>query len=79
MYTCIQNFDSTASHLELAILSRKFRTTEHAQSSAIEYFNFFFDRDQFKFARSAFSPGYGYNDSKTSNLLRFFYSQNNNS
>ena len=41
MCTCIQNFDSVASHLELAILSRKFRTTEHAQSSAVEYFNFF--------------------------------------
>ena len=41
MCTCIQNFDSVASHLELAILSRKFRITEHAQSSAVEYFNFF--------------------------------------
>ena len=41
MCTCIQNFDSIASHLELAILSRKFRTTEQAQSSAVEYFNFF--------------------------------------
>ena len=41
MCTCVQNFDSIASHLELAILSRKFRTTEHAQSSAVEYFNFF--------------------------------------
>ena len=30
-FHCIQNFDSVASHLELAILSRKFRTTEHAQ------------------------------------------------
>ena len=41
MCTCIQNFDPIASYLELAILSRKFRTTEHAQSSAVEYFNFF--------------------------------------
>ena len=41
MCTCIQNFYSIASHLELTILSRKFRTTEHAQSSAVEYFNFF--------------------------------------
>ena len=41
MCTCIQNFDSVASHLELAILSRKFRTNEHAQWSAVEYFNFF--------------------------------------
>ena len=43
MSTCVQNFHSMAiaSHLELAILSRKFRTTEHAQSSAVEYFNFF--------------------------------------
>ena len=40
MGTCIQNFDSIASHLKLAILSRMFRTTEHAQSSAVEYFNF---------------------------------------
>ena len=39
--TSIQNVDSIASHLELAILSRKFRNTEHAQSSAVEYFNFF--------------------------------------
>ena len=78
MCTCLQNFDSIASHLELDILSRKFTTTEHAQSSAAEYFNFFY-RDQFKFARSAFSPGCGYNASKTSNLLRFFNFQNNNS
>ena len=41
MCPCIQNFDSIAAHLELAILSRKFRTTEHAQSSAAEFFNFF--------------------------------------
>ena len=41
MCTCIQNFDSVTSHLELTILSRKFRITEHAQSSAVEYFNFF--------------------------------------
>ena len=41
MCTCIQNFDSVASHLELAILSGKFRTTEHAQSSVVEYFNIF--------------------------------------
>ena len=37
----MQNFESIASHLELAILSRTFRATEHAQSSAVEYFNFF--------------------------------------
>ena len=41
MCTCIQNFDSIASHLELAILSGKLRITEHAQSSAAEYFNVF--------------------------------------
>ena len=41
MCTCTQNFDSIASHLELAILSRMFGTTEHAQSSAVEFFNFF--------------------------------------
>ena len=38
MCTCTQNFDSIAPHLELAILSRTFRITEHAQSS-VEYFN----------------------------------------
>ena len=42
MCTCVQNFDSIASHLKLAILSRKFRTTEHAQSSPVEFFNCFF-------------------------------------
>ena len=41
MCTYIQNFNSVASHLELAILSRKFRITEHAQSSAVKYSNFF--------------------------------------
>ena len=30
MCTCIQSFDSVASHLELVILSGKFRITEHA-------------------------------------------------
>ena len=79
MCSCIHNFDSVASHLELAILSRKFRITEHAQSSPVEHFKLFFYRDRFKFARSVFSPGYGYNASKTSNLLRFFNFQNNNS
>ena len=39
-----QNFDSVASHLELAILFGKFRITEHAQSSAVEYFNVFLQR-----------------------------------
>ena len=38
--TCIQSFDSVASHLELAILSRKSRITEHVQSSVVEYFKF---------------------------------------
>ena len=38
----MQSFDSVASHLELATLSRKFCITEHAQSSVVvEYFNFF--------------------------------------
>ena len=41
MCTCIQSFDYVASHLELAILSRKFRITEHAQSSVVEYFSVF--------------------------------------
>ena len=84
MCTCIQNFDSIASHLELAILSRKFRTTDHAQSSAVEYFNFFsievnLSLQDLKFYSLNFSPGYGYNASKTSNILRLFNFQNNNS
>ena len=66
----MQSFDSVASHLELTILSRKFRITEPAQSSVVDYFNFFC-RNKFKLARSAFSPRYGYNASKTSNFLRF--------
>ena len=37
----MQSFDSVASHLELAILPRKFRITEHAQSIVVEYFSFF--------------------------------------
>ena len=41
MCTCIQSFDYVAFHLELVILSRKFRITDHAQSSVVEYFNFF--------------------------------------
>ena len=79
MCTCIQNFDSVASHLELAILSRQFRTTEVLPSEVLLNILTFFYRDQFKFARSVFSPGYGYNAPKTSNLLRFFNFQNNNS
>ena len=39
--TCIQSFESVGPHLEFAILSRKFRITEHAQSSVVEHFNFF--------------------------------------
>ena len=37
MCTCIQSFDSVASHLELAILSRKFRITwtEHAHEHEV--------------------------------------------
>ena len=64
------NFDSVASHLELVILSRKSRISEHAQSGVVEYFFSFVNRNQFKFARSPFSPGYGCNALKTSNLLR---------
>ena len=37
---CIQSFDSVAHHLKLAILSRTFRITEHAQSSVVEYLTF---------------------------------------
>ena len=37
----MQSQESVPCHLELAILPRKFRITEHAQSSAVEYFNFF--------------------------------------
>ena len=32
----MQNLESVACHLKLAILSRKFRITEHAQSSVCE-------------------------------------------
>ena len=41
MYNSMQSKESVPCHLELAILSRKFRITEHAQSSAVEYFTFF--------------------------------------
>ena len=40
MYTCIQSFESVACHLELAILSRKSRITEHGRLSVVKYFNF---------------------------------------
>ena len=40
----MQSFDSVAHHLELAILSGKFRITKHAQSSVVEYFNFFLQK-----------------------------------
>ena len=60
MCTPIQSFDPVASHLELVILSGKFRITEHAQSSVVEYFSFFFAHIN---SRAAFSPGYGYNAS----------------
>ena len=33
----MQSFESVACHLELAILSRRFGITEHAQSSVIFY------------------------------------------
>ena len=36
----MQSFDSVSPYLELAILSRMLRLTEHAQSSAVEYFYF---------------------------------------
>ena len=78
MYTCMQSFTVVAPHLKLTILSREFRITEHAQSSVAEYF-YFFCRIELKFARSAFSPGYGYNALKSNNLLRFFSSHNNTS
>ena len=78
MCTCIQGFDSLASHLELTILFRKLEISEHAQSSIVDYFNFF--SAEFKFTRSAFSAGYGYKASKTSSLSKFLDSfQNNNS
>ena len=41
MYNSTQSFESVACHLELAILSRKFRITEHAQSNVVKYFSFF--------------------------------------
>ena len=76
----MRSFDSVASHIELAILSRMFRITEHAQLDVVEYLlQPFLCRNKFKLARSAFSPGYGYNASQSSNLLRFFNFQNNSS
>ena len=39
--TCIQRFNFPAPQLELAILSKEFRITEHAQSSVVKYFSFF--------------------------------------
>ena len=41
MYNSMQSLESVACHLELAILSRKFRIIEHAQSIVFEYFSFF--------------------------------------
>ena len=70
MCTCIQSLDYVASRLELAILSGKFRTTKHAQSSIVEYFNFFCTY-QLKLVRAALSPGYGYSAPKTSNSSIF--------
>ena len=37
----MQSFDFVAPHQELATLSKKFRITEHAQSSVVKNFNFF--------------------------------------
>ena len=65
----MQRFESVACHLELAISSGKFEITEHEQSSVVEYFSAEFTCS---FTRSAFLPGCGYKNSKTSNLLRFF-------
>ena len=39
--SCIQRFNFPAPQLELAILSKEFRITEHAQSSVVKYFSFF--------------------------------------
>ena len=41
MCTSIQSFDSVPPHLELAILSRMLKITEHVQSSVVEYFLLF--------------------------------------
>ena len=78
--TCIQNFDPVASHLEPVILSRKFRITEHTQSSAVEYFNFFSIEINLSLQDLHFHQVMGIMlNSKTSNLLRFFNFRNNNS
>ena len=37
----MQSFESIACHAELAILSRKFRITEHTHSGVVEYFSLF--------------------------------------
>ena len=71
MYTSIRSFDSVVSHLELAILSRKFRITEHMQSTVVKYFNLFSAEFSSSLQKPEFSSGYGHNTSKGSNLLRF--------
>ena len=78
MYTCIQSFESVACHLELAILSRKFRITERAQSSAVEYFSFSQQNSLEVFQDLHFHQVMGIMP-KISNLLRFYDFQNNTS
>ena len=60
--TCIQSFDSVGPHLE----------SLESRNQVLLNILAFSCRIQFKFARSTFSPGYGYNVSKTSNLYLKF-------
>ena len=41
MHLYTKNFDSAACHIDLAILSRKFKVIEHVHSGVAEYSNFF--------------------------------------
>ena len=70
MCNSMQSLEFVPCHLELAILSRKFRTY---WACAIKCFWIlaFFNRIHLKFPTSGSSPGYRYKASKTSNLLRF--------
>ena len=72
----MQSFAFVAPHLELAIYLESLELLSMRNQVLLT----FFCRNKFKFAGSAFSSGYGYNAKKTtSNLLRFFNFQNNNS
>ena len=72
MCTCIQSFDSLVPYLDLPFYLENLELLSMPDQNIFT----FLSRIQFKCARSAFSPGYGYNSSKASNVLRFFNFQN---